>query len=156
MSESGKDWYFAYGPNMDPVKMGERGIEYWASKKVTLNGYRLTFNCWSDAYGAGTGDIVPSRGSVVEGVIYLVDEEGMRVCDEISGIANNVYKRLVVEVEYQDGNKESAIGYDVVNKSEEVIPPSEAYVDMLIKGAEAHSLSSSYIQMLRNIPVAKS
>ena len=154
MRRDSKKWYFAYGSNMDVAQMQERKVRFWASKKAFLKGYRLTFDTWSDSYGAGVADVVPSPGSVVEGVVYLVEEEVLKILDQYEGVHRDFYRRMKVTVEAEDGETLTATCYEAVHKSQDIIPPSPKYLAKLIRGAETHDLSPSYIEMLRAFPVA--
>ncbi|MEQ8861342.1 MAG: gamma-glutamylcyclotransferase family protein [Pseudomonadales bacterium] len=63
--------YFAYGSNMNPARVRERGLTVAGIEAARLPGFRLTFDKHSAAHlGAGHASIAFDRGAVVEGVLY--------------------------------------------------------------------------------------
>lgn len=156
MDQSQYKWYFAFGSNMDTAQMKERGVHFRNAKKVFLRNYKLAFDYPSPRYGgAGVADIVLSPGSTVEGVLYQLSEDDLKKLDHFEGVAQGVYRRKDVAVEDQDGFRQRAICYEVIEKSDTFISPSKRYIEKLIRGAGVHYLSPSYIEKLRRIPVVE-
>lgn len=63
--------YFAYGSNMNPARVADRGLSVRDAQAGVLDGYRLMFNKMSrDHAGVGHANIEFDRHSVVEGVLY--------------------------------------------------------------------------------------
>jgi len=71
--------YFVYGSNMDPERMRRRGIRFSRREHAVLEGFRLEFNKVSsrntrEAYA----NIVKDAESVVEGILYEIEESDLR------------------------------------------------------------------------------
>ena len=65
------DYYFAYGSNMNAVRMQERQMDYDQVDGGVLHGFRLAFNKRSTKQiGMASANVVPSPGFSVEGVAY--------------------------------------------------------------------------------------
>jgi len=82
--------YFAYGSDMDPKQMRERGISptaIYSRKRGTLMDFKLEFNKRaSQGSNAGYANIVPSEGEKVEGVLYTrINELDMDKLDQYNG-----------------------------------------------------------------------
>ena len=143
-------WYFAYGSNMDPGQMIDRKVRFSTAKKALLKEHTLVFNRYSVTYGAGVADIIPKDGSAVEGVLYLVNERGLKLLDKFEGVDRGLYQRAFVVVEDEKGTPHRAVCYQIVDKAIVTVPPSVEYLTKLVKGAEAFGLSPDYIQGLRD------
>ena len=64
-------FYFAYGSNMNPARMANRGMRYLHSQAAQLSGWRLQFNKRAaDIPGAAYANIVVDPHSSVSGVLY--------------------------------------------------------------------------------------
>lgn len=63
--------YFAYGSNMNPARVRERGLEVVRAEPAVLPGHRLAFDKHSAAHaGAGHASVSVDPAAVVEGVLY--------------------------------------------------------------------------------------
>jgi gamma-glutamylcyclotransferase (GGCT)/AIG2-like uncharacterized protein YtfP len=64
-------YYFAYGSNMNPARVAERGVRTTAAAGAALEGVRLAFNKGAQAHAAeGHANICHDAGARVEGVLY--------------------------------------------------------------------------------------
>ncbi len=143
-------WHFAFGSNMDPGQMRERGVDFKASKKGILRDFGLTFNFDSSRWNGSAADIIPSCGETVEGVLYLIGQEGLQRLDSYEGVHLADYCRKRIPTEDASGKTVDAICYQVVRKSSKPIAPSKAYLERMLKGALANVLSPAYVEMLRS------
>lgn len=65
--------YFAYGSNMNPERVRERGIEFEHACGARLPGYALVFDKTSRKHaGVGHANLLPAPGRVAEGVLYFL------------------------------------------------------------------------------------
>lgn len=63
--------YFAYGSNMNPDRVSERGLEVIDMRAARLPQYRLTFNKVSAQHASvAHANIMWARGQMVEGILY--------------------------------------------------------------------------------------
>ncbi len=152
--------YFAYGSNLNTDQLKERGVSIKSSQKVKLPEWNLAFTIYSDSWGGGVGDILPSKDEIVEGVVYRIDRESVRQLDHYEGrnlkddMEVGMYRKQYIPVKMEDGWR-TVLTY-VVNRSIEHklkvnLKPSEEYMDTIISGAREHELSDHYIEKLKNI-----
>ena len=143
-------YYFAYGSNMNPERMRKRNVEFFERKKATLRGWKLVFNkVASRNPKEGYANIVKDENSVVEGILYLISEEGLSNLDFYENYPYD-YNRKKFEVESEDGTKVKAWVYIAQpDKVREGLKPSREYLEHLLKGCDL--LSEEYCEMLRKI-----
>ena len=91
--------YFAYGSNMNPDRVRERGIVFEHAAAAALEGFTLVFDKTSRAHaGLGHANVVPARGKTVEGVLYwLATGDEIGKMDRFESTPVN-YSREVVHV----------------------------------------------------------
>jgi cation transport regulator ChaC len=137
-------YYFAYGSCMDEESfkgtVGEG--RYQVLGAATLPDHRLAFTMYSEYRQGGVADIVPAPGEEVEGVLYRLDQEALPDLDKREGVDVGHYRRIRVKVRHRESWIEAET-YTVVNKSEEEIRPSLAYLRLIHQGA-VQQLSESY------------
>ena len=142
--------YFAYGSNMNPERMKERGVNFLSRKRAILYGWRLEFN--KEALRnpkEGYANIVKDENSFVEGCIYEIKEDDFKKLDKYEGYPEHYY-RVEVKVRMDDGDEVDAITYVAnPNKVKEGLKPSKEYLDHLLKGSDL--LSDDYINKLKAI-----
>ena len=68
-----REWYFAYGSNMNPARMAHRGMRMGEARAATLPGWQLAFNKRAHGkQGVAYANIVSSADAAVPGVLYEV------------------------------------------------------------------------------------
>ena len=98
--------YFAYGSNMNPHRVRERGMQFSTALAANYRGVRLVFDKASAKHpGIGHANVVHDPTGVVEGVLYLLDS-----ADEITKmdpfeITPRNYSREIVYVSTTQGEK---------------------------------------------------
>lgn len=66
--------YFAYGSNMNPARVRDRGLHVVHAESAVLDGFHLTFDKHARAHqGSGHASVAVRPGSRVEGVLYWLD-----------------------------------------------------------------------------------
>ena len=71
-------FYFAYGSNMNPERVADRGLFTRGETGATLRGFRMLFNKRSTGIpGVGHANIEYDKKSVVEGVLYELAYPGV-------------------------------------------------------------------------------
>ena len=86
-------FYFAYGSNMNPERVAERGLVTCDKMGATLSGFKMLFNKRSAGIpGVGHANIEYDRQCVVEGVLYELGSPQEIL--KMEGILN-VYYHLV-------------------------------------------------------------
>ena len=132
-------WYFAYGSNMDEERVRvARKIPFSRRIAGKLHGYRLLFNKQSSGNTCeGFGNIERASSqedSVVEGVLYLTNAEGIAILDKYEGYPDH-YTRVELEIEQPDSTVVSAITYIALKKGKG-LKPTRKYLGHLLKGRD--------------------
>jgi gamma-glutamylcyclotransferase len=149
-------WYFAYGSNMNPARLGdqrlkERAVEMGPRIGGRLEGWRLVFNKIARApAGAAAGNIVEAPGEVVHGTLNRMPEHGLEVLDIWEGVAGGHYERRILPVVRADtGGTVDAIAY-VALKVGEGLKPTREYLGHLLAGRDL--LPADYWERLKAMP----
>ena len=139
--------YFAYGSNMNPSRVSERGLAVLEAAAGRLDGYRLTFNKMSrDHAGAGHANIEFSPGHHTEGVLYeLAHFTEIHKMDPFERAPWN-YGREVVQIEHAGGVTWAWTYFANPAVLRPGLRPPDAYLEHLLAG-EAF-LSADYMQRL--------
>ena len=129
---------FAFGMNTDP------GTMHWCGalnpRAATLPDWKLEFR--------GLANVVPSPGDVVHGVVWELDEKGLRDIDGREGFRGdgnpfNLYDRQTVTCQTDEGAVEALIytmsrrtlGLDDGWSSHKLVaPPGYGYLAYLVNG----------------------
>lgn len=141
-------FYFAYGSNMNPARMAERGLAVVEAMPGRLDDMALRFNKRSrrDPRWA-CANIAWCRGETVEGVLYrLADEHQIYRMDPFEG-APFYYSRERFTVRLGDGLSVPAWTY-VANRAhiDDSIQPLRWYLEHLLAGRDF--LSPAYVARL--------
>lgn len=139
--------YFAYGSNLDQAQMKNRCPGASLIGVAFLKNYELGFTWYSPGWKGGVADILPSRGSEVWGLAYAVTEADLDSLDTYEGYPRS-YTRHQIGIEILGKSPAIAWAYEVVNKSE-FIPPTQAYLRILLDAAEHFGFPQTYKTGLR-------
>lgn len=143
-------YYFAYGSNMNPIRMMRRGVEIRHKEAAILTNFKLVFNKVSGKIGMGYANIIPEQKSEVEGILYEITEKELRLIDYHEGFPVH-YRRELIEVENADGNLIIANVYIANPKfTSRYLKPHEGYLQHLLVGAY-QTLSEEYFNKLLKI-----
>jgi gamma-glutamylcyclotransferase len=145
------DFYFAYGSNMNAVRMQERQMDFDHVDGGVLHGFRLAFNKRSTKQiGMASANVVPSTGFSVEGVVYrLLDGDVIRKMDPFEGYPLR-YDRKKLPIQLNGSCPQSAWVY-IANPEyiDETLRPARWYLNHLLAGRE--HLSEDYYQQLLKV-----
>ncbi|WP_305045505.1 gamma-glutamylcyclotransferase family protein [Geoalkalibacter sp.] len=143
--------YFAYGHNLDPDNLSQRGVSFSRVCTGKIRDLRLVFHKPGED-GTGRADVQDHRGSQVEGVIYEVPETSLANLEVYEGVDKGHYRRQVMKVQTCKGELECVVYRAAKFKSG--LKPSRAYLAQLIRGAEIHKLSADYQSFLKSFATA--
>ena len=130
-------YYFAYGSNMDPLRMVGRRIDFTSRIAAYLPGYELTFNKRSTCNENETyANIMPNPKAQTLGVLYKTNDYSMLRLDEYEGVRFAQYFRKNVSVYTDDGIVDAICYVAHSNSLVYNIPPSHTYVSHLLKGTD--------------------
>lgn len=145
--------YFAYGSNMDPEQMDARCPGARLLGAARLDGWRLTFDRFSERRGGHVADIVPAPCAATWGVLWDVTPAHLDALDRFEGVAIGAYRRFTVAVRAGGDAPLEAVAYGVC-EPERPGPPSPAYLAHLVRGARAADLPVWYIRFLQGFGTA--
>lgn len=161
--------YFAYGSNMNPERVLERGLVFDHVAGARLDGFRLAFDKTSSKHtGVGHANVVRAPGEIVEGVLYwLAGTAEIGKMDRFESAPIN-YSREVVQVrviaaqlpEKEPGDLKSTQATETVLSTwtyfanaavrrADLLPP-RSYLNHLLAGRRF--LSDDYYSMLADWP----
>lgn len=142
------DLYFAYGSNAD--------VEDWAAfceragydsrciepaGRALLPDARLAFHYYSQGRGGGALDAVECVGSVVEGVLFRVTEEGWDALDLKEG-APDFYEQVSRTAILPDGSAAAVVIYTVTpGRRQGFVAPSVEYLAIVRRGLATFGIS---------------
>ena len=149
------DCYFAYGSNMNPARVAERGLAVVEARSARLPNFRLTFDKASREHvGVGHAAILWAPGEVVEGVLYeLRTPAEILKMDPFERAPWN-YGREVVEVSTDRGLSWSWTYFANAAVLRPGARPTAAYLAHLLAGREF--LSAAYLNRLAAWPTIDS
>jgi gamma-glutamylcyclotransferase len=137
---------FAYGSNMAAEEMVSFAPDARFVGPARLPGFRLELRRRSIRWGGGAADIVESDGDEVWGVAYELADAGLLDGKEGAGFA---YRRRDLQVELH-GLMHAAVGYEVIDKEPEEVPPTPEYAALLLRGARERGLPQIWLRQLEN------
>jgi hypothetical protein len=154
--ESGLSWYFAYGSNMNAIRLfeerlGPEGVAAGQRIAGRLDGWQLAFNKRGRTPpGAGAGNIVEASGEVVHGTLNLLPAKGFEVLDRYEGVASGHYeRRIVAAIRGDSGATVEAITYVALLTGED-LRPTRDYLGHLLAGRDL--LPLDYYRRLGETP----
>ena len=127
-------YYFGYGMNTNADSMKQRTPTSVSLGRAQLKDFEFRF-----AYHA---DVVRTPGKMVEGVLWSIDQNGLRELDILEGYPN-YYNRIRVTVTCQS-QQYSAWVY-VMTPGQVLGMPSKHYRDHLLAGYTQHGIPINQI-----------
>lgn len=127
--------YFAYASNLSKDYMLSRCKSASPIKKVALKGYKLVFN--------ELADLMEKEGEVAMGALYVISKQELQQLDTLEGYPD-LYDRMMVEVQDQEGNLYDAVAYIMVDKDLE--EPPEHYYEILLQGYRDWDIPKEYLE----------
>ena len=137
--------YFAFGSNMSAQRMNDRLGWSPSPSGAILYDYVMVFNKHSN--DGGKANIMYSPSDLVEGILYVVNEEDLLILDKYEGVAAKQYKRYDIEVLDKNKKSFSAVAYKALN-SGKLFAPTEEYLNYILEGKEF--LSPEYFSKLES------
>ncbi len=139
--------YFAYGSNMNPQRVRERGLSVVREEAAHLPGFRLLFDKHSALHpGVGHANIDYHPASTVEGVLYwLADEHQIVKMDHFEN-APVTYSRDVIRVETAAGPAHAWTYFANPAVRRGGLRPPRSYLNHLLAGEPY--LSAGYFRRL--------
>ncbi len=160
-----RQYYFAYGSNMNPGQMAERCFAARVVCPACLPGHRLAFYGRNRVWDGGQETVVqaqnpdmkpdmrPSICQDVWGVLYELsfsDAASLDMWCSVRLDGGGAYFHYPVLVVDAAGREHTAVLYkkDVLGQP---VPPSSQYLAHIISGAAANGLPAAYVNRLKNL-----
>ena len=146
-----RQYYFAYGSNMNPGQLAERCSAARVVCAACLPGYRLAFYGRNRVWDGGRETVVQESGQHVWGVLYELsfgDAASLDVWSSVRLDGGGAYFHYPVLVWDVAGREHTAVLYkkDVLGPP---VPPSSQYLAHIVAGAEANKLPAAYVDYLK-------
>ena len=147
-------WYFAYGSNMQRATFVERrGMLPTAVRRAYLDDHRVCFDLPVGPGERGVANLVAEAGFRTWGVAYRLSDEACAFLDRSEGVDRGFYRRIVVEVVTDGGERLEAFAY-VGDGRDPARKPSARYLGLLLAGARELALPVEYVAWLEALPRA--
>ena len=131
--------YFAYGSNMNPVRMAQRCPGAIPIGVGILRNYRLVERLYAD--------IDFQEKAEVHGVLYLISEQNLRSLDAREGYPK-IYRRMWLPVDFE-GEIYLALTYEMTAETKAARngrPYPEDYRKICSEGAQRHHVKNNFIR----------
>ncbi len=140
---------FSYGSNMLTRRLSERVPSAQLVTVAVLSGYEMHWHKVSKD-GSGKCDIVQNNEvqSKVIGVIYKIHRSEKPLLDKAEGLGNG-YEEKLVFLETEIGQLQAFTYY--ATNIDPLAKPYTWYKDLVVAGAEQHSLPEEYILQLKSV-----
>ncbi|WP_291443415.1 gamma-glutamylcyclotransferase family protein [Desulfovibrio sp.] len=152
-----RQYYFAYGSNMNPQQMAERCSAARVVCAACLPGYRLAFYGRNRVWDGGQETVVqtpgPDKEQAVWGVLYELsfsDAASLDLWCSVRLDGGGAYFHYPVLVVDATGREHTAVLYkkDVLGQA---VAPSSEYLAHILAGARANGLPGAYVNYLEKL-----
>jgi cation transport regulator ChaC len=144
-------YYFAYGSNMNPERVAQRGLRFDEVCNAAMDDVRLTFDKQSREHPhCGHANLTFARGARTEGVLYRLDSSReIERMDRFETAPIN-YSRDVVWVRTADGMLPAWTYFANAAVVRTGLRPERTYLNHLLAGRSY--LSDAYFDWLSGVP----
>ncbi|RLV49941.1 gamma-glutamylcyclotransferase [Nocardioides mangrovicus] len=138
--------YAAYGPNLDPVRMGARCPHSPLRGVGWLEGWRLTFGGEDLGWDGAMATVVQDPFEQVFVAVYDVTDEDVVALDQWESADTGLFRKLKVRVSLLDGE---VVAWVYVLDAFEGGLPSAIHLGAIADAAEAADAPVDYVTALR-------
>lgn len=135
--------YFAYGSNINLDQMAYRCPDAEVVGPVVLEDYELLFR--GNAKGNGVATISIQKGQKVHGLLWKITPECEQSLDIYEGYPR-LYEKMEVTVQTRDGQKVTAMAYEMTNLWREPSVPSIYYYNGILEGYRQNGLPTAALK----------
>jgi hypothetical protein len=143
-------WYFGYGSNMNLASLRAKGVDPRVSERAALRGWRLRFNVqhfFLHEGGVGNIESTGNASDIVWGVVHLCEDAALVPLDAAEAYGHG-YDRVEIGVHTDRGERRAIAYVGMPSFLNEGCRPTQRYLNILLKGANAAGLDSAYIDAL--------
>jgi len=137
-----KNYYFAYGSNMDPRQMQQRCPGAIPVGIGNLPFYKTIIN------SRGVASVINSPDNFASGILWAVSDNHLKTLDKKEGVNLGIYSKQVKTIRIKNLEIHSII-YIATNN--EVGKPRDGYLGKLLFGANHFNLGDNYISYLQSL-----
>jgi gamma-glutamylcyclotransferase (GGCT)/AIG2-like uncharacterized protein YtfP len=141
--------YFAYGSNMNPKRMKERGINYSSREFAYLENFKLVFNKKAQKGNYVFANIQPTNNEIVEGALYEFPDEELKLLDDFESYPRHYYRKEIVVINNANDEIQAWVYIAQPAHVVEGLFPQREYLNHILAGKDL--LSASYFQKLNQI-----
>lgn len=149
-------YYFAYGSNLHPLRLGRRTPSLRLLGCAWLTGYDLRFHkvCETDGSAKANAYCTGSPVDGVRGAVYELAPDDFPTLDAVEGLGEGGYELRTALISVAD----EATEVFFYSARPEAIDPDRRpwgwYRDLIWRGAEWHEMPADYIEAIRQVPAA--
>jgi len=143
-TKASPSYYFAYGSNMLRERLEERVEKVDYIGRAVLSDYAVSFSkLGSD--GSGKATIVKRDGEIVEGAIFSLTENQLRMLDRFEGYPKHYIREELVVFQEEDQRSFKATTYIAcLDHVKEGLLPTKEYLDFILQGAQQINARRTY------------
>lgn len=130
-------FYWAYGSNLSVDQMRRRCPRAEHAGSFTVTGARLVFR--------GVADVVVEEGSLCPGGLWKITPACERALDQFEGVSSGLYLKKYFKVR-RNKHVYKCLFYQMASERG-VAPPSESYVDIIVRGYRDFGLDLDYLDI---------
>jgi len=138
--------YFAYGSNMNSMRMRERAPSAVVIGTACLKHHHVVCNKLGQD-GTAKANIVPRRDTSTYGVLYGISASEMKLLDTEEAGYRRVEKTLLNHLN-QEVHAQTYVAFRLTHQP----VTTDWYKSLMIRGATEHGLPEDYIRALENLP----
>ncbi len=139
-------FYFAYGSSLLRAQMERRIMGNKPVTRATLKGYRLAFMGNTVERKGPVANILPDPTRFVPGTIYDLNEIMIEYLDRCEACEKGTYKKLMVTVEKDDGEKLTAVSYQLSAENPAFGTPNLGYQMQVKQGYKEWGLPEEVLE----------
>ena len=138
--------YFAYGSSLLRAQMERRIMGNKPVTRARLLGYRLAFMGNSTERRGPVVNLLPDPTRFVPGTLYDLNEIMIEYLDRCEACEKGTYKKLEVTVEKDDGEKLSAVCYQLAAENPPFGNPNLGYALQVKQGYKEWGLPEEVLE----------
>jgi len=138
--------YFAYGSNMDSMRMRKRTPSAVATGTACLKHHHVVCNKLGQD-GTAKANIIPRQDTSTYGVLYEISTDEIKLLDTEETGYQRVEKMLLNHLN-QEVHAQTYVAFRLTHQP----VTTEWYKSIIIQGATEHGLPDDYIQTLERLP----
>jgi len=143
--------YFAYGSNLNPARMKQRGVEFTSREAAVLHGYQLVFDKKASKSqvpeAIAFANIRPVAGEHIDGALYEISTEGAEQLDTWERAPDH-YFRTDITVSLVDTEVDCFTYQAREEMTSPGLVPSRNYLSHILEGRDV--LSADYVRYLES------